>query len=222
MMARISLLIVDDHPVIREGLRKMTALSPDLEVVGEAGDGQQALEKVQALRPNVVLMDVRMSGMDGVEATRRIRTEFPATEVIILSSYDEDRYVFEALRAGAKSYLLKDVSPDRLAEAIRSVARGESALDSGVMSRLVSEFQSLSQRGQSGPERLTARELEILQCLVDGRSNQEIADLLVVSEKTVKSHLTSVYRKLDVRDRSQAIVAGIREGLVNVPSAERE
>ena len=222
MMARISLLIVDDHPVIREGLRKMTALSPDLEVVGEAGDGQQALEKVQALRPNVVLMDVRMSGMDGVEATRRIRTEFPTTEVIILSSYDEDRYVFEALRAGAKSYLLKDVSPDRLAEAIRSVARGESALDSGVMSRLVSEFQSLSQRGQSGPERLTARELEILQCLVDGRSNQEIADLLVVSEKTVKSHLTSVYRKLDVRDRSQAIVAGIREGLVNVPSAERE
>ena len=221
-MARISLLIVDDHPVIREGLRKMTALSPDLEVVGEAGDGQQALEKVQALRPNVVLMDVRMSGMDGVEATRRIRTEFPATEVIILSNYDEDRYVFEALRAGAKSYLLKDVSPDRLAEAIRSVARGESALDSGVMSRLVSEFQSLSQRGQSGPERLTARELEILQCLVDGRSNQEIADLLVVSEKTVKSHLTSVYRKLDVRDRSQAIVAGIREGLVNVPSAERE
>ncbi len=107
MMARISLLIVDDHPVIREGLRKMTALSPDLEVVGEAGDGQQALEKVQALRPNVVLMDVRMSGMDGVEATRRIRTEFPATEVIILSNYDEDRYVFEALRAGAKSYLLK-------------------------------------------------------------------------------------------------------------------
>ena len=200
----------------------MTALSPDLEVLGEAGDGQQALEKVQALRPNVVLMDVRMSGMDGVEATRRIRTEFPATEVIILSNYDEDRFVFEALRAGAKSYLLKDVSPDRLAEAIRSVARGESALDSGVMSRLVSEFQSLSQRGQSGPERLTARELEILQCLVDGRSNQEIANLLVVSEKTVKSHLTSVYRKLDVRDRSQAIVAGLREGLVNVPSAERD
>jgi DNA-binding NarL/FixJ family response regulator len=214
----IRVLVADDHPVVREGLRKMISLTDDIEVVGEAADGEDAVAMVAAMRPHVVLMDVRMPGMDGVEATKQIRTDTPATEVIVLSNYDEDRYVFDALRAGAKSYLLKDASPERLADAIRSVARGESTLDSGVISRVVSEFQSMGTRGLGVGQRLTARELEIVQCLVDGRSNQETADVLVVSEKTVKSHLTSIYRKLEVRGRGQAIVVALRDGLVTVPA----
>ncbi len=216
-MSAISVLIVDDHPVVREGLVKMIGLYPDLKIVGEVSSGEEAVEEVRRLIPAVALMDVRMAGIGGVEATRRIRQQCPDTQVIVLSNYDEDRYVFDALRAGARGYLLKDVSADGLAEAIRAVARGESILDSSLMNRVVSEFQQMQQRPQSSPDRLTPREMEVLQRLVDGFSNREIADHLVVSEKTVKSHLTSIYRKLNVRDRSQAIVSALRSGLVSVP-----
>ncbi|MEE9277223.1 MAG: response regulator transcription factor [Dehalococcoidia bacterium] len=216
-MSAISVLIVDDHPVVREGLVKMIGLYPDLKIVGEVSSGEEAVEEVRRLIPAVALMDVRMAGIGGVEATRRIRQQCPDTQVIVLSNYDEDRYVFDALRAGARGYLLKDVSADGLAEAIRAVARGESMLDSSLMNRVVSEFQQMQQRPQSPPDRLTPREMEVLQRLVDGFSNREIADHLVVSEKTVKSHLTSIYRKLNVRDRSQAIVSALRSGLVSVP-----
>lgn len=222
MAAMIRVLVADDHPVVREGLRKMISLTDDIEVVGEAVNGEDAVAKVEALSPHVVLMDLRMPGIDGVEATKRIRAGTPSAEVIVLSNYDEDRYIFDALRAGAKSYLLKDASPERLADAIRSVARGESTLDSGVMSRVVSEFRHMGTGvGQRG-ERLTARELEILQCLVDGLSNQEAADALVVSEKTVKSHLTNIYRKLEVRDRGQAIVVALRDGLATAPASPHD
>ena len=219
-MTPIAILIADDHPVIREGLAKMLGLYDDLKVVGEAADGEEAIAKVRALHPRVVLMDVRMGGMDGVTATRVIREEEPETEVIVLSNYDEDHYVFEALRAGAKSYLLKDVSADRLADAIRTVAAGKSTLDPAVMDRVVNEFQHIQERGGQAPDRLTQREMEVLQCLVDGLSNMEIAETLVVSEKTVKSHLTSIYRKLDVRDRAQAIVTALREHLIQVPGPQ--
>ena len=215
-MTPITVLIADDHPVVRQGLAQMIALYDDLKIVGQAGDGAEAVEQARALSPDVVLMDVRMSGMDGVEATQRIRTRQSSTEVIVLSNYDDDRYIFYALHAGARGYLLKDVSADQLAEAIRAVMRGESMLDRSVMDRVVSEFQQMGHQGQSPPpERLTARELEVLQRLAEGRSNQEIAELLVVSEKTVKSHLTSIYRKLNVRDRSQAIVTALQENLVS-------
>ena len=218
----IRVLVADDHPVVREGLRKMISLTDDIEVVGEAVNGEDAVAKVEALSPHVVLMDLRMPGIDGVEATKRIRAGTPSAEVIVLSNYNEDRYIFDALRAGAKSYLLKDASPERLADAIRSVARGESTLDSGVMSRVVSEFRHMGTGvGQRG-ERLTARELEILQCFVDGLSNQEAADALVVSEKTVKSHLTNIYRKLEVRDRGQAIVVALRDGLATAPASPHD
>ena len=215
-MTPITVLIADDHPVVREGLAQMIALYDDLTIVGQAGDGAEAVEQARALSPDVVLMDVRMSGMDGVEATQRIRTRQSGTEVIVLSNYDDDRYIFDALHAGARGYLLKDVSADQLAEAIRAVMRGESMLDRSVMDRVVGEFQQMGRQGQNPPpERLTARELEVLQRLAEGRSNQEIAELLVVSEKTVKSHLTSIYRKLNVRDRSQAIVTALQENLVS-------
>ena len=222
MAAMIRVLVADDHPVVREGLRKMISLTDDIEVVGEAVNGEDAVAKVEALSPHVVLMDLRMPWIDGVEATKRIRAGTPSAEVIVLSNYNEDRYIFDALRAGAKSYLLKDASPERLADAIRSVARGESTLDSGVMSRVVSEFRHMGTGvGQRG-ERLTARELEILQCFVDGLSNQEAADALVVSEKTVKSHLTNIYRKLEVRDRGQAIVVALRDGLATAPASPHD
>lgn len=219
-MTSITILIADDHPVVREGLARMIELEEDMEIVGQASDGQEAIDKARVLSPRVVLMDVRMAGMGGVEATALLRTACPETDVIVLSNYDEDRVVFDALRAGAKSYLLKDVSADRLAEAIRIVAGGGSALDPVMMDRVMSEFRNLQEQPATPINRLTSRETEVLQGLVDGLSNLELSAKLVISEKTVKSHLTSIYRKLDVRDRSQAIVMAVRDGLATVPGRE--
>lgn len=215
-MSAIRILIADDHPVVREGLAKIIALYDDLELVGVAVDGADAIERAEQLHPDVVLMDVRMPDIDGVEATRRVRAGSPDTEVIVLSNYDEDQYVFDALGAGAKGYLLKDVSADALVDAIRAVARGESKLDGALMDRVVAQFQQLQHRDQPQPESLTPREHDVLEQLAAGCSNLEIAERLVVSEKTVKSHLTSIYRKLNVRDRSQAIVAALSTGLVTL------
>jgi NarL family two-component system response regulator LiaR len=219
-MTLITILIADDHPVVREGLARMIELEDDMEIVGQASDGQEAIDKARVLSPRVVLMDVRMAGMGGVEATQLLRTVCPESDVIVLSNYDEDRVVFDALRAGAKSYLLKDVSADRLTEAIRIVARGEAALDPAMMDRVMNEFRSLQEHSELPTDRLTPRETEVLQGLVDGLSNQELSAALVISEKTVKSHLTSIYRKLDVRDRSQAIVMAVRDGLATVPGRD--
>jgi NarL family two-component system response regulator LiaR len=219
-MTLITILIADDHPVVREGLARMIELEDDMEIVGQASDGQEAIDKARVLSPRVVLMDVRMAGMGGVEATQLLRTACPESDVIVLSNYDEDRVVFDALRAGAKSYLLKDVSADRLTEAIRIVARGEAALNPAMMDRVMNEFRSLQEHSELPTDRLTPRESEVLQGLVDGLSNQELSAALVISEKTVKSHLTSIYRKLDVRDRSQAIVMAVRDGLATVAGRE--
>ena len=218
-MSAITILVVDDHPVVREGLAKIISMEPDLTIVGEAINGSDAIELAERLSPRVVLMDVRMDGLDGVEATRRIRQLCPHTEVIVLSNYDEEHFVLQAVRAGAKGYLLKDVPAARLTDAIRCVARGEATLDGPVVSRLVREFQLNGAMAGEGTDKLTPRELEVLQCLTDGLSNQEIASRLVVSEKTVKSHLTSIYRKMNVRGRSQAILAALRDGLAQAPIA---
>jgi len=219
-MTKISVLVADDHPVVREGLGKIIGQFDDLELVGTATTGEDAVEKAAVLAPRVVLMDVRMGGMDGVEATRALRARCPRTEVIVLTNYDEDDYIFRALRAGAKGYLLKDVSADALADAVRTVARGESSLDGALVQRVLRRLQQGDARPAPPGERLTAREREVLGCLVAGRNNQEIADQLVVSEKTVKSHLTSIYRKLNVRDRSQAIVTAIRGGYVDASASD--
>ena len=216
-MNRVTILIADDHPVVRAGLVRILALFDDFELVGEVDNGADAVARARELAPQIVLMDVRMQGMDGVQATREIHAACPGTDVIVLSNYDEDHYVINAIRAGARSYLLKDVPPERLARTIRGVARGEAMLDSAIMERVIREFRDLRDGGPAPRERLTNRERDVLAALVEGSSNQEIADRLVVSEKTVKSHLTSIYRKLDVRDRSQAIVVSLREGLVQSP-----
>lgn len=217
----IRVLIVDDQALLREGLRLMFDLTPDLEVAGEAGNGQEALDLVARRPPDIVLMDIRMPVMDGVEATRRIRARYPQVQVIILTTFDDDEYIFEGLRAGASGYLLKDVSSTRLAEAIRAAARGESFLQPSVATRVVTEFVRISGQGSRRaaanaglPEPLTERELEILTQLGEGKNNREIALALSLSEGTVKNHVSNILGKLGVRDRTQATLKAQELGLI--------
>ncbi len=219
-MSAIRVLIVDDQALVRSGFRMILEGREEIEVAGEAENGARAVELAQELEPEIVLMDVRMPVMDGVEATRRLLESCSAARVIILTTYDLDEYVFEALRAGASGFLLKDVQPAQLVDAIRVVASGDALLAPSVTRRLLDRFAS--DLGGSGPERrlapeldsLTPRELEILSLVARGLSNDEIAEQLVVSKATVKTHVSSVLRKLRLRDRVQAVVAAYDAGLV--------
>ena len=205
MSEKFRLLLVDDQALFREGLNTLLSVYPDLLVVGEAENGREAVEKVALLRPDVVLMDVRMAILDGVAATRQIHQQFPQSRVIMLTTFDDDEYVFEGLRAGAVGYLLKDVPSARLVEAIRAAARGESFLQPSIAAKVVAEFTRLS-RPTPPPlvEPLSERELEILRLLAAGSSNREIANALFITEGTVKNHVTNILGKLGVRDRTQA------------------
>jgi len=204
----IRLLIVDDQRLMREGLRTLLELEPDLQVAGEAGDGQEALQLYASLQPDVVLMDIRMPVMDGVEATRQLLQGFPQSRVIILTTFDDDAYVFDGLRAGALGYLLKDVSGDELAEAIRQVASGGALIEPSVARKVLAEFARLPQPvGQSGsdqPHALSERETEILKLLAQGASNRQIASQLFLAEGTVKNYISNILDKLGVVDRTQA------------------
>jgi two-component system, NarL family, response regulator LiaR len=206
---RTRVLIVDDHAVVRQGLRTFLEMQPDLEIVGEAGDGSAAVAASAAKKPDVVLMDLVMPVMDGVEATRRIRADLPDVRVIVLTSFAGEDKVFPALRAGAAGYLLKDVKPAELADTIRAVARGESRLAPDIQKKLVT--------GIAGPgadvEALTVREEDVLRCLARGRSNKEIAADLFIAEKTVKTHISSILAKLRLEDRTQAAVYAVKHGL---------
>lgn len=212
------ILLVDDQRLFREGVATLLALHEDLEIVGEAADGHEAVECARALRPDVVLMDLRMPRLDGVEATRRIRRELPAVQVIALTTFDEDESVFAALRAGAVGYLLKDSPSAQLAEAVRAAARGESFLQPTVASKVVAEFVRLrphrARGNQSLPEPLSGRELEILEHLAAGRSNREIAEHVHLAEGTVKNHVTQILAKLDAPDRTRAALKARELGLV--------
>jgi DNA-binding NarL/FixJ family response regulator len=215
----IRVLVVDDQPLIRAGFHKMVEARPDLEVVGEAADGAEALEQTMRLAPDVVLMDVRMPTMDGLEATRQLAGPGVAnpTRVLILTTFDLDEYVYEALRAGASGFLLKDAPPEELAAAIRVVAAGEALLAPSVTRRLIQRFV-----GQPPPKevdakalgRLTDRETEVLRLLARGLSNAQIAAELVVSETTVKSHVAHLLMKLGLHDRVQAVVLAYESGFV--------
>ena len=215
---RTRVLIVDDHAVVRQGLRTFLELLPDLEIVGEAGDGAAAVAAAAAKRPDVVLMDLVMPVMDGVEATRRIRADLSDVRVIVLTSFAGEDKVFPALRAGAAGYLLKDVKPAELADTIRAVARGESRLAPDIQKQLVSGIASSGPggvtSGAAAPiETLTAREEDVLRCLARGRSNKEIAADLFIAEKTVKTHISSILAKLRLVDRTQAAVYAVKHGL---------
>ena len=217
----IKVLLVDDQPLLRTGFRLILASEPDIEVVGEASDGETALSQVRALQPDVVLMDIRMPRMDGVEATRLLAEEHgpEGPRVLVLTTYDHDEYVLEALRAGASAFLLKDTPAEDLVEAVRVVSRGEAVVAPSVTRRLLDRFAKHLPRPVSSdtatlPE-LTDREGDVLRLLARGMSNAEIAATLVVSETTVKTHVSNLLAKLGLRDRVQAVVYAYESGLVS-------
>jgi DNA-binding NarL/FixJ family response regulator len=217
----IRILLVDDQALVRAGFRMILDAEPDVDVVGEAADGREAIDQVRALRPDVVLMDIRMPELDGLEATRRILTDSvgdAAPRILMLTTFDLDEYVYEALRAGASGFLLKDTPPEQLVSAIHVIAEGDALLSPSVTKRVISEFV----RG-SGPkpeaafprlDELTARELEVLKLIARGLSNAEIAKELFVSETTVKTHVARILMKLNLRDRVQAVVLAYEAGVV--------
>ncbi len=216
-MSRIRVLLVDDQALFREGLRTLLEFREDLEVVGEAANGEEAIFLAARLRPQVVLMDLRMPVLDGVEATRRIKESHPECKVIALTTFDDDETVFDGLRAGAVGYLLKDVPSDTLVEAIRATVRGESFLHPSVARKVVAEFTRLSNRSAAQAamdEPLSEREREILVLLAGGYSNKEIAGRLFLAEGTVKNHITNILGKLEVRDRTQAALKARDLGLI--------
>ncbi len=210
----ISVILVDDHAVVRQGVRAFLQTQPDIVVVSEAGSGQEAVTLAEQHAPDVMLMDLIMPGMDGVEATRLVKLASPRTQVIVLTSYHQDEHIFPAIRAGALSYLLKDVEPAILSEAIRRAAMGETTLHPRVAAQLVKELHGARLNTHNPFVLLTERELEVLRLIADGLSNQIIADELVLSEKTVKSHVSNILSKLHLTDRTQAAVYAWREGVV--------
>lgn len=214
MSERISVLIADDHPVVRQGLRTFLELQEDMEIVGEAAGGEEAVALVQELLPDVVLMDLVMPGVDGVEATRRIRDVSPATKVIALTSFTDDKTVFASIKAGAAGYLLKDVRPQALSDAIRTVHRGEALLHPTIAAKLMQEFAQRDKRSAKDP--LTEREHDVLRHIARGMSNKEIAAALVLSEKTIKTHVSNILQKLHLADRTQAALYAVKEGLVKL------
>jgi NarL family two-component system response regulator LiaR len=205
----ISVLIADDHPFVRHGLRAYLETLDDMVVAGEAGNGVEAVELVERLLPDVVLMDLVMPELDGIGAIRRIREIAPSTKVIALTSFDDDERVFPAIKAGAAGYLLKDVRPADLAEAVRKASRGEALLAPSVAARLMQEVSG----ERAAPAGLTERELEVLRLIARGMSNKQIASELVVSEKTVKTHVSNILAKLHLADRTQAALYAVRQGL---------
>ena len=218
----VRVLIADDQALVRGGFRMILEAKEDMEVVGEAGDGAEAVELVARLQPDVVLMDVRMPDMDGIEATRRAVASGSSARIVILTTYDVDEYVFAALRAGASGFLLKDVRPPELTEAIRVVARGDALLAPGVTRRLLDRFARVLPDGAARPsdlDELTEREFEVLRFVALALSNAEIASRLVLTEATVKTHVSSVLRKLGLRDRVQAVVFAYDVGLVRPRSS---
>jgi DNA-binding NarL/FixJ family response regulator len=210
----IRVLVVDDHPVVRSGLAGMLAIEDDLEVVGEAGDGLEALAKVAALVPDVVLMDLRMPNLDGAGATARIVAEHPATRVLVLTTYDTDGDIVRAVEAGATGYLLKDTPRVQLVEAVRAASRGETVLAPPVAARLVSRMRA------PVAATLTPRELDVLTEVARGRSNGDIGRVLYIGEATVKTHLLRVFAKLGVDDRTRAVTVAMELGILPAPGSE--
>ncbi len=214
----VRVLLVDDQVLFREGLRTLLSVQRDIEVVGEAGDGIEAVREAVRLKPDVVLMDLQMPQLDGVGATRQLHSECPQSNVVILTTFDDDEYVFEGLRAGARGYLLKDVSSETLVEAIHGAARGESFLQPSIATKVVAEFSRLTPRAKTPhelmPEPLSERECQVLQLITAGASNREIAETLVIAEGTVKNHVTHILEKMGVRDRTQAALRAREWGLI--------
>lgn len=230
-MDRVKVLIADDHPLIRQGLVKVIRLDPSLDVIGEAADGEEVIEKAAQLRPHIIIMDLNMPRMDGLEATKQIKQRFPDIKVVALTVEDSEQKVVEVIRAGVSGYILKDVDPDALASTIKAVHKGEMVIHPGITAMLCREL------GQKGSEPngnqghcgvdfpcpgeymdvcLTPREVQILKHIASGIHNKDIARRLFISEKTVKNHISSIFRKLNVEDRTQAVISAVKLKLVNL------
>jgi DNA-binding NarL/FixJ family response regulator len=214
----ITLLIVDDHALMREGLRQLLSLEADLQVVDEATDGFEALQKVRLLQPDVVLMDISMPVVDGIAVTQQITHEFPAVAVIMLTMHRQDQQVLQAIKSGARGYLLKTASSQELAQTIRQVHAGKVQIEPELTGTIVSEVRRLSHLSQEGTSltELSEKEVDILRCVAMGLSNKEIAERLAYSEKTVKNYLSIIFQKLNIRDRTQAAIFAFRHGLLSV------
>jgi NarL family two-component system response regulator LiaR len=214
MSEKITVLLVDDHKMVRQGVRAFLQTQSDIEVVGEADSGETAVTLAAEHAPDVVLMDLVMPGMDGVTATRQVKAQSPRTQIIMLTSYHQDEHIFPAIRAGALSYLLKDIEPAALADAVRQAAQGEAVLHPRVAARVVQELHGSRQESVNVFTELSDREMEVLRLIADGANNNSIAEQLVISEKTVKSHVSNILSKLHLADRTQAAVLAWREGVV--------
>jgi DNA-binding NarL/FixJ family response regulator len=206
----IRLVIVDDHPVVRDGLRGMLESQPDFEVIGVAANGEEAVHLASSLKPEVMLMDLRMPIMDGVTALGEIKTSSPSVKVLVLTTYESDADILPAIEAGALGYLLKDTSREELYSAIRATARGESVLSPGVAARIIGQMRAPAE------EKLSSRELEVLELVAEGASNREIASRLHISQATVKSHLIHIFDKLGVSDRTAAVTVALRRGILSL------
>ncbi|BBB46894.1 response regulator [Pelolinea submarina] len=216
----ISLMIVDDHKIVRDGICAYLETVPEIEVIAQAESGSDAVQLAEQLAPDVVLMDLIMPGMDGVEATWRVRQVSPRSKIVILTSFHEDSNIFPAIKAGALSYVLKSIDPEELAETIKSAARGEAVLDSKVASRLMHEYRDDANESMQAYMQLTNREQEVLELIAKGLSNAQIAEQLVISEKTVKSHVSNILSKLHFADRTQVAVFAWKEGIVKKERGE--
>lgn len=225
----IKIILIDDHPLFREGVKRILEMEPNFEVVAEGDDGSEAVELVEQFRPDVVLLDINMPEVNGVEATRRLVQKVPGTKIIILSIHDDEAYVTHAVKTGAAGYLLKEMDADSLIQAVKVVAEGGAYVHPKVTHNLVNEYRRLATQGSNGLEigykeieyrkplhLLTRRECEVLQLLADGKSNRGIGQALYISEKTVKNHVSNILQKMDVNDRTQAVVEAIKKGWVKV------
>ncbi len=215
-MDSIRILIVDDHTVVRDGLSSVLGREADMTVVGEASNGLEAIEETSRLKPDVILMDLRMPELDGVEAMKRIAENDPAANVLVLTTFDTDEYIFQAIEAGAKGFLLKDASHDELYKAVRAVSKGESLIEPGVAARVLSRFVELAQNQASPVDILSEREMDVLHKMASGNANKEIAAQLELSESTIKTHVARIFQKLDVNDRTSAVTQAIRRGIISV------
>jgi two-component system NarL family response regulator len=217
---RVRVLIVDDHALFRRGLQMVLEQEPDIAVVGEAGDGAEAVEKAQETIPDVVLMDVRMPRRGGIEATAKIKEVVPSTKILMLTISDEEADLYDAIKAGASGYLLKEISIDEVATAIRAVQAGQSLISPSMASKLLSEFATMVKKAEEKPSipqpRLTDREMEVLQLVAQGRNNRDIAKELYISENTVKNHIRNILEKLHLHSRVEAVVYAVREKLLEI------
>ncbi len=216
-MDKIRVLVVDDHTIVRDGICALLALAGDIEVVGEAANGSEALKMVEKLEPNVVLMDIAMPIMGGLEATRRIRKEFPRTRVLVLTQYDDKEFVFPVIEAGASGFISKVAASSELASGIRSVSQGDSYLSPSVTRLLIEDFQHGGGRASHDPyEQLTDRERDVLKLVAEGYTTQEMADMLVVSPKTIEGHKTNLMAKLGISNRIELVKYALRKGIITI------